>query len=112
MPRRSGPGRARPTQPQHGTTADAKADTKADTKADAKAETKADESPERQGPPIPPSVEAKQLAPEIRAELMTLDKTTADTVARHLVAAGELLAEDPEAALRSEERRVGKECRL
>jgi tetratricopeptide (TPR) repeat protein len=30
---------------------------------------------------------------------MTLDKTTADFVARHLVAAGELLDEDPEAAL-------------
>ena len=51
------------------------------------------------GPSIPPSIEAKQLAPEIRAELFTLDKATADTVARHLVAAGELLDEDPEAAL-------------
>lgn len=30
---------------------------------------------------------------------MTLDKSTADTVARHLVAAGELIDEDPEAAL-------------
>ena len=51
------------------------------------------------GPAIPASVEAKQLAPEIRAELFTLDKSTADTVARHLVAAGELLDSDPEAAL-------------
>ena len=51
------------------------------------------------GPAIPATVEAKQLAPEIRAELFTLDKSTADTVARHLVAAGELLDEDPEAAL-------------
>lgn len=51
------------------------------------------------GPPIPASIEAKQLAPEVRAELMTLDKSTADTVARHLVAAGELIDEDPEAAL-------------
>ena len=31
--------------------------------------------------------------------MSTLDKTTADTIARHLVAAGELLDEDPEAAL-------------
>lgn len=54
---------------------------------------------ERSGPLIPSTVEAKQLAPEIRAELFTLDKTTADTVARHLVAAGELLDEDPQAAL-------------
>ena len=51
------------------------------------------------GPPIPPSIEAKQLAPDVRSELMTLDKSTADTVARHLVAAGELIDEDPEAAL-------------
>ena len=54
---------------------------------------------ESSGPPIPATVEAKQLAPEIRAELFTLDKSTADTVARHLVAAGELLDSDPEAAL-------------
>jgi tetratricopeptide (TPR) repeat protein len=44
-------------------------------------------------------VDARQLAPEIRRELSTLDRATADTVARHLVAAGELLDEDPEAAL-------------
>ncbi len=54
---------------------------------------------EHSSPPIPNTVEAKQLAPEIRAELFTLDKSTADTVARHLVAAGELLDEDPQAAL-------------
>ncbi|MEI7519329.1 MAG: tetratricopeptide repeat protein [Mycobacteriaceae bacterium] len=54
---------------------------------------------ESTGPAIPSTVEAKQLAPEIRAELFTLDKSTADTVARHLVAAGELLDSDPEAAL-------------
>lgn len=78
-PRRAGEGRARPSQPRHGAPAD--------------------DSPERPGPPIPATVEAKQLAPEIRAELTTLDRSTADTVARHLVAAGELLAEDPQAAL-------------
>ncbi len=50
-------------------------------------------------PAIPPGVDAKQLAPEIRRELSTLDRATADAVARHLVAAGELLDEDPEAAL-------------
>jgi tetratricopeptide (TPR) repeat protein len=44
-------------------------------------------------------VDAKQLAPEIRGELSTLDRATADAVARHLVAAGELMDEDPEAAL-------------
>jgi tetratricopeptide (TPR) repeat protein len=51
------------------------------------------------GPPIPAGIEARQLSPEIRGELTTLDKATADAVARHLVAAGELLDEDPEAAL-------------
>lgn len=57
------------------------------------------EGPARGAPLIPPTVEAKQLAPEVRSELTTLDRATADTIARHLVAAGELLDEDPEAAL-------------
>lgn len=78
-PRRSGPDRARRAQPQH-------------PPSDA-------ESAAPGAPRIPDSIEAKQLAPEIRAELFTLDKTTADTVARHLVAAGELMDTDPEAAL-------------
>jgi tetratricopeptide (TPR) repeat protein len=50
-------------------------------------------------PQIPSDIEAKQLAPEIRRELSTLDRATADAIARHLVAAGELIDEDPEAAL-------------
>ena len=74
-PRSSGPHRARPAQPR----------TPDETKPT--------------GPPIPPEIEAKQLSPEIRGELTTLDRATADAVARHLVAAGELLDEDPEAAL-------------
>jgi tetratricopeptide (TPR) repeat protein len=72
----SGPGRARRAQPRNEST---------------------DE--DRNSPPIPPEIEAKQLAPEIRRELSTLDRHTADAVARHLVAAGELIDEDPEAAL-------------
>jgi len=75
-PRTSGPERARRAQP----------------KPDG-------EAPRPQGPPIPADIEAKQLSPEIRGELTTLDRATADVVARHLVAAGELLDEDPEAAL-------------
>ncbi|BBY20806.1 tetratricopeptide repeat protein [Mycobacterium stomatepiae] len=74
----SGPGRARSAQPQSSTGGDRPADN---------------------GPPIPPDVDAKQLAPEIRGELSTLDRATAEAVARHLVAAGELMDEDPEAAL-------------
>ncbi|MGP4057287.1 tetratricopeptide repeat protein [Mycobacterium sp. 4D054] len=74
-PRTSGPNRARAAQPRP-------------------------ESDDRaSGPPIPKEIEARQLAPEIRGELTTLDRSTADVVARHLVAAGELLEEDPEAAL-------------
>ena len=75
-PRSSGPDRARRTQPR----------------PDSEAQREA-------GPHIAEDVEAKQLAPEIRRELTTLDKHTADLVARHLVAAGELLDEDPETAL-------------
>ena len=80
MARWSGPGRARPAQPQS-------------------IAGQGDGAPQ-QGPPIPPGVDARQLAPEIRRELSTLDRATADAVARHLVAAGELLDEDPQAALR------------
>ena len=72
----SGPDRARQAQPQS-----------------------SGERPQQDGPAIPPGVDAKQLAPDIRRELSTLDRATADAVARHLVAAGELIDEDPEAAL-------------
>jgi tetratricopeptide (TPR) repeat protein len=75
QPFTSGPGRARRTQPQHGA------------------------SEEDRGPRIPPEIEAKQLAPEVRRELSTLDRANADAVARHLVAAGELIDQDPAAAL-------------
>ncbi|MGO4447163.1 tetratricopeptide repeat protein [Mycobacterium sp. 2YAF39] len=75
-PRSSGPSRARRVQP-----------------------TPDDKTSELDGPPLAADIEAKQLAPEIRGELTTLDRATADTVARHLVAAGLLLEEDPEAAL-------------
>lgn len=76
---RSGPGRARRAQPQH--------------------PPQPDPDDARDVPQIPPDVEAKQLAPEIRRELTTLDRATADAVARHLVAAGGLIDDDPEAAL-------------
>jgi hypothetical protein len=76
----SGPGRARPQQPQSTGDGD-------------------DRYPRRDEPPIRPDIDARQLAPEIRRELSTLDRVNADFVARHLVAAGELLDDDPEAAL-------------
>nr|WP_156745996.1 hypothetical protein [Mycobacterium sp. 1423905.2] len=55
--------------------------------------------PADSGPAIPPDIDARQLAPEVRRELSTLDRATADAVARHLVAAGELIDEDPQTAL-------------
>jgi tetratricopeptide (TPR) repeat protein len=79
---RSGPGRARRAQPQPAGPPDTD-------NGDAR----------RDVPQIPPDVEAKQLAPEIRRELSTLDRATAEAVARHLVAAGGLIDDDPEAAL-------------
>ncbi|HYO03145.1 MAG TPA: tetratricopeptide repeat protein [Mycobacterium sp.] len=76
-PRSSGPDRARRVQPRSD-----------------------DPRSESNAPPIPADVEARQLAPDVRGELMTLDKATADYVAKHLVAAGDLLDEDPELALK------------
>jgi tetratricopeptide (TPR) repeat protein len=76
LPTHSGPGRARKAQPLHPPT-----------------------DGDNGAPQIRPGVEAKQLAPEIRRELSTLDRATADAVAKHLVAAGELIDDDPEAAL-------------
>lgn len=78
-PGRSGPGRARRAQPQH--------------------DALDSESAESRGPAIPAGIEASDLAPEVRRELITLDKSTADYIAKRLVAAGQLLDEDPETAL-------------
>ncbi|WP_076239862.1 tetratricopeptide repeat protein [Mycobacterium sp. NS-7484] len=86
-PRVSGPGRARSAQPTD------------------------EAEPRNDGPKLPADVEAKELAPDVRRELVTLDKTTADFVARHLVMAGKLLDEDPETALahaRSARNRAGR----
>lgn len=92
-PRRSGPGRARNAQPKH---------------------PPAGEGTDRQqsGPQIPSTIEAKQLAPEVRRELSTLDRATADTVARHLVAAGELIDDDPEVALEHAKAARGRAGRI
>lgn len=50
------------------------------------------------GPPIPDDVSAKDLDKFARQELQGLPEKLADKVARHLVMAGVLLQEDPEAA--------------
>ncbi|KQZ08006.1 hypothetical protein ASD23_05795 [Agromyces sp. Root1464] len=54
--------------------------------------------PRHDDPFIPESIEARDLDKGARAELKTLSKENADWVARHLVAASELLEDDPELA--------------
>jgi tetratricopeptide (TPR) repeat protein len=49
--------------------------------------------------PLPDDVDARDLDRDTRKELMSLAKDTAETVARHLVMAGRLMDDDPEAAL-------------
>lgn len=64
-------------------------------------------------PELPPDIDAHDLDSEVRRELQTLPKGLADLVAGHLVAVGQLIDEDPEAALaharfaRSRASRVG-----
>jgi glycerol-1-phosphatase len=50
-------------------------------------------------PAIPDDIEASDLDRDVRGELRSLSRPVADRVARHLVAAGRLLDEDPEEAL-------------
>ncbi|WP_439029021.1 HAD-IIA family hydrolase [Gordonia terrae] len=65
------------------------------------------------GPAIPDTVSASDLDPEVRRDLLTLDKANAEIVARHLVMVSQLLLEDPVQALeharaaRSRASRVG-----
>ena len=54
--------------------------------------------PRHDDPEIPERIEARDLDKGARAELRTLSKDNADWVARHLVAASELLEDDPELA--------------
>jgi len=49
--------------------------------------------------PLPDDVEARMLDQEVRTELRSLAKDTADLVARHLVMTGRLLDDAPERAL-------------
>ncbi|MFT4127654.1 MAG: HAD-IIA family hydrolase [Gordonia sp. (in: high G+C Gram-positive bacteria)] len=51
------------------------------------------------GPPLPDDVAASDLDTEVRRDLITLDKATADAVARHLVMVTRLLDDDPATAL-------------
>ncbi len=67
--------------------------------------------PRHDDPEIPERIQARDLDKGARAELKTLSKDNADAVARHLVAASELLEDDPELAHRhaqSAARRAGR----
>lgn len=62
-------------------------------------------------PDLPDDVEASELDPTIRRDLLSLDKSNANSVARHLVMAGRLLDDDPRAALshaRAARQRAGR----
>jgi tetratricopeptide (TPR) repeat protein len=51
-------------------------------------------------PSLPEGLESVQLDADVRRELRGLRKDVADQVAKHLIAAGSLLEDDPEQALR------------
>lgn len=52
-----------------------------------------------EAPELPEGVDPEELDRDARRELLSLSKPTADAVASHLVAAGQLIDEDPERAL-------------
>ncbi|GAC69752.1 HAD-IIA family hydrolase [Gordonia soli] len=56
-------------------------------------------SDRRDEPFLPDDVAASDLDPEVRRDLLTLDKANAESVARHLVMVSRLLDEDPATAL-------------
>lgn len=62
-------------------------------------------------PDLPEDVEASELDPTIRRDLLSLDKSNANAVARHLVMAGRLIDDDPRVALahaRAARQRAGR----
>ncbi|GGF44346.1 HAD-IIA family hydrolase [Williamsia phyllosphaerae] len=62
-------------------------------------------------PPLPENVVPQDLDPAVRRDLLTLDRTNADTVARHLIMTSQLLEEDPLLALehaRAARQRAGR----
>ncbi|WP_235716332.1 hypothetical protein, partial [Amycolatopsis sp. ATCC 39116] len=52
-----------------------------------------------EAPELPEDIEYSDLDPDVRRELRSLPKSLAETVGKHLVAAGNLIDTDPEAAL-------------
>ncbi|WP_072801491.1 hypothetical protein [Rhodococcoides yunnanense] len=72
----------------------------------------ADRRPARPDEPdLPDDVEAGQLEPAVRRDLLSLDKNNATAVARHLVMASRLVDDDPQLALlhaRAARQRAGR----
>src|SRR5262249_42497561 len=62
-------------------------------------ERRTDERPPARGPELGDDIRARDLDAEVRAELSSLARPVAETVARRLVAVGRLIDEDPIAAL-------------
>jgi tetratricopeptide (TPR) repeat protein len=71
---------------------------RADRRRDERADRLREEGVES-APALPEDIVATDLDQEVRAELVSLARPVADTVARHLVATGRLIDEDPETAL-------------
>ena len=62
-------------------------------------------------PAVPDNIEASDLDPEVRRDLRSLDKSNAESVAKHMVAAMYLVDEDPQLALahgRAAKNRAGR----
>lgn len=62
-------------------------------------------------PDLPDDVEAKDLEPGVRRDLLSLDKSNAEAVARHMVMVSTLIGDDPAAALlhaRAARQRAGR----
>ncbi|MBP2193431.1 tetratricopeptide (TPR) repeat protein [Nocardia goodfellowii] len=67
--------------------------------------------PRAEEPDLPDDVQASDLDMAVRRDLLTLDKTNAETVARHLVMAARLIDDDPALALahaRAARQRAGR----
>ncbi|MCZ0912744.1 HAD-IIA family hydrolase [Gordonia amicalis] len=64
------------------------------------------------GPPLPDDVAASDLDPEVRRDLLTLDKANAEIVAKHLVMVSRLLLEEPALALEHARAARGRASRV
>ncbi|MFB9776520.1 hypothetical protein [Brevibacterium otitidis] len=66
----------------------------------------------RHEPPIPEGITGKELHSETRRQLRPLEKSNADVVAKHLVAAGQLVDAAPEVAYEHAQAALGRAARI